>query len=84
VLCAFLHRIDRFEAAATLAGFAFSPIALDAAPEFTATIDPLREVLGEQAYETCARKGEAMTMGAVAAYAYDQIDQARAELEQLR
>jgi hypothetical protein len=38
-------------------------------------------MLGDQAYESFARKGEAMTTAAIVAYAYDQIDQARAELE---
>ena len=41
---------------------------------------PLGDVLGDQAYESLVRKGEAMTTAAMAAYAYDQIDQARAEL----
>ena len=41
---------------------------------------PLREVLGEATYESLARKGEAMTIAAIATSAYDQIDQARAEL----
>ena len=31
-------------------------------------------------YESLARKGETMTTAAMAAYAYDQIEQARAEL----
>jgi hypothetical protein len=42
----------------------------------------LREVLGDQTYESLARKGEAMTTAAMVTYAYDQIDQARTELEQ--
>jgi hypothetical protein len=41
----------------------------------------LREVLGEQTYESLARKGETMTTAATATYAYDQIGQARAELK---
>jgi hypothetical protein len=41
----------------------------------------LREVLGDQTYESLARKGEAMTTATIVAYAYDQIDQARAALE---
>jgi hypothetical protein len=45
------------------------------------TITHLREVLGDQPYESIARTGEAMTTAAIVAYAYDQIDQARAELE---
>jgi hypothetical protein len=43
-------------------------------------IDDLRDVLGDQTYESLARKGETMTTAAMATYAYDQIDQARAEL----
>jgi hypothetical protein len=37
--------------------------------------------LVEATYESLARKGETMTTAAMAAYAYDQIDQARAELK---
>ena len=43
-------------------------------------ITHLREVLGDQTYESLARKGETMTTAAVVAYAYDQIEQARIEL----
>jgi hypothetical protein len=39
-----------------------------------------QDVLGNQSYESLARKGETMTTAAMATYAYDQIDQARAEL----
>jgi hypothetical protein len=38
------------------------------------------ESLGDQTYESLARKGETMTTAAMATYAYDQIDQARAQL----
>ena len=34
----------------------------------------------DQIYESLARKGEAMTTAPIATYAYDQTDQARAEL----
>jgi hypothetical protein len=50
------------------------------APEIETAITHLREVLGDQTFESLARHGEAMTTAAMAAYAYDQIDQARAEL----
>ena len=33
-----------------------------------------------QTYESLAHKGETMTTAAMATYAYDQIDQARTEL----
>ena len=41
----------------------------------------LRDVLGDQTYESLARKGETMTTAEMVTYAYDQIDQARTELE---
>ena len=37
--------------------------------------------LGDQTYESLARKAETMTTSEMATYAYDQIDQARTELE---
>jgi hypothetical protein len=39
-----------------------------------------QDVLGDQTYESLARKGKTMTTAAMATYAYDQIDQARTEL----
>jgi hypothetical protein len=65
---------------ATIAGFAFHPIAATGVPEITTAITHLREVLGDQTYESLARKGETMTTAAMVTYAYDQIDQARTEL----
>jgi len=79
VLAVLFDRLGRYEPAATIAGFA--PMAAAAVPEITTAITHLREVLGEQTYESLARKGETMTTAAVATYAYDQIDQARTELE---
>ena len=49
-------------------------------PKFNTAIALLRDVLGDQSYESLARKGETMTTAAIATYAYDQIDQARAQL----
>jgi len=40
----------------------------------------VRDVLGDQTYESLARKGETMTPAAMVTYALDQIDQARTEL----
>jgi tetratricopeptide (TPR) repeat protein len=81
-LAAILDRLGRSEPAATIASFAaLSPITAAAFPEINTAIAHLRDVLGEQAYESLARKGEAMTMAVVVAYAYDQIDQALAELK---
>ena len=80
ILAAFLDRLGRYESAATIAGFALSPLTTAAFPEITTAITHLRDVLGDQTYESLARKGETMTTAAMATYAYDQIDQARAEL----
>jgi hypothetical protein len=50
-------------------------------PELEVTIAHLRSVLSDQTYESLARKGETMTTAAMVTYAYDQIDQARTQLE---
>ncbi len=80
ILAAIFDRLGRNEPAATIAGFALSPMAATGVPEITTAITHLREVLGDQTYESLARKGETMTTAAMATYAYDQIDQARTEL----
>jgi predicted ATPase/class 3 adenylate cyclase len=80
VLAALFDRLARYEPATTIAAFAFNPLTTTSFPEFTAAITHLRGVLGEQTYESLARKAEPMTTAAMATYAYDQIDQARAEL----
>ena len=81
LLIAIFDRLGRYEPAATIAGFALSPLTSTALPEFNTAIAHLRDVLGETAYESLARNGETMTTAAMATYAYDQIDQARTELE---
>jgi predicted ATPase len=81
VLAALFDRLGRYEPAATIAGFALSPIATVGVPEITTAITHLRDVLGEATYESLARKGETRTTAAMVTYAYDQIDQARTELE---
>ena len=59
------------------------PLTAAWAPEITTAIAHLREVLGDEAYESFARKGETMSTAEMVTYAYDQIDQARTELEPL-
>ena len=80
VLAALFDRLGRHEAAATIAGFAFSPMTAAVFAEITTAITHLRSVLGDQTYKSLARKGETMTTAEMATYVYDQIDQARAEL----
>jgi predicted ATPase/class 3 adenylate cyclase len=81
-LAVFFDRLRRYEPAATIAGFVVtSPLAaLPVMAEFGIAIAHLRNVLGEATYESLARKGETMTTAAMATYAYDQIEQARTEL----
>ena len=81
ILAVLFDRLGRYEPAATIAGFAVGPFSAAMVPEITTAIAHLRDVLGEATYESLARKGETMTTAAMATYAYDQIDQARTELE---
>jgi tetratricopeptide (TPR) repeat protein len=80
VLAVFLHRLGRSESAATISGSARGPFTTAVIPELDAAITNLRGVLGDQTFESLARMGEATTTPAIVTYAYDQIDQARAEL----
>jgi predicted ATPase len=81
ILTALFDRLGRYEPAATIAGFAVSPLTSTAMPEFNTAIAHLREVLGDPVYESLARKGATMTTAEITRYAYDQIDQARTQLE---
>lgn len=81
MLASFLDRIGRYEPAATIAEYALNPLNTAAFPELKAAIAHLHEVLGDERYESLASQGKAMTASAMAAYAYDQIDQARIELK---
>ena len=80
VLAALFDRLGHDEVAATMSGFADMPYTRSVEPEISTAITHLRDVLGEKTYESLARKGETMPTAAMAAYAYDRIDQARAEL----
>ena len=82
ILTTFLHRHGHYEPAAVVGGFAcVAPTPAAMVADFRAAIAHLRDVLGDQTYESLARKGETMTTSAMVTYAYDQIDQARTELE---
>ncbi len=49
-------------------------------PEINTTITHLREVLGDETYESFARRADSMTNAGMATYALEQIDRARAQL----
>ena len=80
-LAAFLDRLGCYDPAATIAGFAFNPVTAAWVPELGSTIAHLRNILGDQAYESLAHQGETMTTAEMATYAYAQIDEARAQLK---
>jgi predicted ATPase len=81
VLAAFFDRLGCYVPAATIAGFAITPFTAAVLPEIDPATAHLRDVLGDQIYDSLANKGAAMTTGDMATYAYDRIDQARTELE---
>ena len=86
ILAALFHRLERYEPAATIAGFAATQGAVAEHAffaEFGTAIAHLRNVLGEETYESLTRKGETMTTAETVTYAFDQINQARPELEHL-
>jgi hypothetical protein len=72
ILAALLDRLGCHEPAATLAGFTFGPLTAMTAPEIETAIADLRDVLGDQTYESLVRKGQATTTTEIATYAYDQ------------
>jgi hypothetical protein len=80
VLATLLDQLRHYKPAAVIAGFAVDPLTAHLIPEINTTIAHLRDVLGDPVYESLARKGETMTTAAMVTYAYDQIDQARIEL----
>ena len=79
-LAVLLDRLGRLDRQPPSPGFAFSPFTASTFPQLGTAIAHLSEVLGDQTYESLARKGETMTTAEMVTYAYDQIDQARAEL----
>ncbi|MGB9306200.1 MAG: adenylate/guanylate cyclase domain-containing protein [Mycobacterium sp.] len=81
ILATFLDRRGRYEAAATIAGSARTELTESSYSAITKAMAHLRDVLGDATYESLARTGAAMSTAAMAAYAYQQIDEARAELE---
>jgi predicted ATPase len=80
ILAVILDRLGQHEQAAIISGFAATAWTRTGYPQINTAIAHLREVLGHETYESFARKGETMTIAAMVAYAYDQIERARAKL----
>jgi predicted ATPase len=82
ILAALLSRLGHHEPAAIICHFADTPFTRVGYPELTTTIAYLSEVLGVEAYTALAGRATSMTNAAMAAYAFDQIDRARAAVLQ--
>ena len=65
VLATALDQLGRYEPAATISRFAATAFTKRAFPEIGSTIDHLREVLGDEAYEALASTGASMTNAAM-------------------
>jgi hypothetical protein len=58
LLAALFDRLGRYEPAATVAGFASNPLSGAAFPETSTAAGHVRDVLGNEIYESLTRKGE--------------------------
>ncbi len=81
ILAEILDQLQHYDEAAVIAGFADSELNSAIFPEFPGLIAHLREALGRRKYAALARQGAAMTVAAIAGYAYEQIDEVRAALQ---
>jgi predicted ATPase/class 3 adenylate cyclase len=79
VLAVLFDRLGHYEAAATTSGFANTYVAATI-PGLNDTKAHLREVLSDERYESFASEGEQKTTAEMIAYAFEQIDRARAQL----
>jgi hypothetical protein len=80
VLAHYFDGIGLYEVAATLSGSRARSFSTSYFPETEIAITHLREALGEATYASLAGRGAAMTNTAMAKYALEQIDLARAKL----
>jgi predicted ATPase len=81
ILACLLDRLGHHQQAAIVSGFAATVFTRASYPQISTAIAHLRDVLGDKTYQSLARTGETMTTADMVAYAYDQIDQARAALK---
>jgi predicted ATPase len=80
ILAILLDRLGFLEPAATIGEFGATPLSRAAYPEIDGVLAHLREVLGDETYATLAQNGMNMTNAGMVAYAFEQIDLARANL----
>ncbi|OBF89369.1 cyclase [Mycobacterium sp. 852002-51152_SCH6134967] len=80
VLATYFDKLGFYTQAATLIGFADNPFARASTVAMEEAIAHLRAVLGDKRFDELAEAGAAMTNAAMARYALDQIEAARAKL----
>jgi predicted ATPase len=80
ILAILLDRLGFLEPAATIGEFGATPLSRAAYPEIDGVLAHLREVLGDETYAAFAQNGTNMTNAGMVAYAFEQIDLARANL----
>jgi hypothetical protein len=80
VLVVLFDQLGHHEPAAVASGFAVNDFTLSALPAIGTAVTHLREVLGDEVYESLAHTGEHMTNAEMVQYAFEQIELARAEL----
>ncbi|MCA4722897.1 ATP-binding protein [Mycolicibacterium fortuitum] len=80
LLAALLVRLGIHEPATTIMGFTTAAIGYPSFPEISAAITHLRNVLGEERYQSLAMAGATMTTTEIADYAFEQIDRGRSHL----
>jgi predicted ATPase len=83
ILVALLDQLGYHEPAATISGFGADALARASFPEIADATAHLRALLGEKEYAALANAGANMTNSAVASYAFEQIDLARAQLSSM-
>ena len=80
MLAVVFDRLGYYEQGATMSGFVFSAISRATYPEIAEAMAHTREVLGDGTYESLARAGAKMSVGAQAGYALEQIERVRTDL----
>jgi predicted ATPase len=80
LLTVVFERLGYYEQAATISTFTAPAITSATYPEISAAVAHVRDVLGEDRYESLTRAGAEMTNAGKAVYALHQIERVRAEL----
>jgi predicted ATPase/class 3 adenylate cyclase len=77
ILATVFEHLGHHQQAAIVSGFAATAMARASYPQIASTIARLRDVLGDEQYESLARTGQAMTTAEMVTYVFDQIARAR-------